>query len=156
LSQRSRIAPIRRGLAHGYSGIEKIILTLIGYELFAVDIEDMIRVANIMENEICGISLIYPEVEKKYREFVLKALERELPDIPRPELRGCHILDQLLSWAVMNRDLITQKLNQWRATPIDAQRLAISFAVKIARVSQQGVIYSMNLVDMTRRSIIRL
>jgi len=89
-------------LVMGRNFIETIILTLEQYVLRNPGLDSETYRAQRLEAEVCRFAGAYPVVERFYHDYIYERLEKEFPDLPRPEFRSCRVYSTLYDWIMDN------------------------------------------------------
>jgi len=143
---RRAVGRVARGprLIYGRSYFETLALTLRFMELTGgVEVKE--SAVMLMEEEICALATVSGSFAEAYIENILKVIEREYPDLPRPEIKGCRAYWKVIEWVYTHLDKIEEKIPQQYRNP-DPRKRAAEIATWIARVAQQATLVSLAVI----------
>ena len=130
----------------GRNFIETLILTLTQYELVNPNIEVRERVTQRLEEELCALGYSIPFVVNSYRQTVARIIEQQFPDLPKPDLKGCFLYEQVLTWLNRHRVQIFEKqIEVLHLRDVDLKIKMI--AVRIIRSAIMSVLYKCAIVS---------
>jgi len=139
---------MERRIVKGQSFIETVVLTLLQYELNNLGNRDVhLYVTNQFENLVCSLSEVYPYVGEAYRSILRSLLEREFPELPRPEFRGCILYDQLLEWMRVHADKVLGGRAEFMPER-DVERELSWLAMRFIRSAVLATLHEINALSM--------
>lgn len=105
------MADQEKGILIGRTYVETLVLTLTQIEFSAPSTELLLRIVMRLEDEVCGISTIMPELKELYRRN-LRVLSKEYfgKDLPIPEsiFERCNALENLLSYLLREPNVVVE------------------------------------------------
>jgi len=129
----------------GRNFIETLVLTLISHELTSPNLEVSELITTKLEEELCSLSFSMPMITNMYREATLKVIEELMPDVPKPDLKGCFMFEQVKNWLYVNRHIVLEKRSELlHVKDIDRQLRYLS--TKISRTAIMSVFYKCSLL----------
>lgn len=135
-----------RAIIHGRNFVETLILSLTQYEMINPSIEVREYVTTKLEEELCGLSYSIPMIANIYREVVAKIVNELYPELPRPELRGCFLYDQLLEWLRAHYHHVLGERSDFMPER-DIERELRRIAVKVIRTAIMAALYKCSMVS---------
>ena len=153
MSTRGKVVP-RRGrgreesfLVFGRNFVETVILTFIKMEMAHPDVKVAERVIRWLEDEVvCALGLANPVVSNVYREMTLKIIDEMFPDLPKPELTGCFIYDQVMLWVDKYWNEIYPKFYQ-SVKPHERDTQVMNIAIRIIRRALFATLYKVGYLS---------
>jgi len=140
------LSHLPRAIIHGRNFVETLILSLTQYEMINPSIEVREFVTVKLEEELCALSYSIPMLANIYREVVSDILNDLYPDLPRPELRGCFIYEQLLEWLRAHYHHILGERGDFMPER-DVERELRRIAIKVIRSAIMAALYKSSMVS---------
>ncbi|MEM2569225.1 MAG: hypothetical protein QXT67_04725 [Candidatus Bathyarchaeia archaeon] len=136
-----------RGLILGRTYIETLILTLTEREIEAVEPDELIRIAERLEIEVCALSINMPSLKTLYAN-ALKTLIKEIfgrdLTLPPEIFERCMIVDGLLEYLTQNPKLVLQG----RYSSTDAVNKIKSIIARLAISAIHSIFYTTNMIKL--------
>ena len=136
----------RRPLIYGRNFVETLVLTLLYYELQQPDLPVREYIVMRLEEELCSLAMMNPQLEVYYREAVAGILDEMYPELPKPEFRGCFAYERVKAWLRGHEEKILEierDLIEFR----DVERRVREVAVRIIRTAILGVLHKVGVLS---------
>jgi len=133
----------RTRIVYGRNYVETLVLTLVQFELANPDGSDIV-VAKL-EEELCSLAMVNPQLEVYYREAIARLLDEMFPELPKPNLRGCFQLEAVRRWLRANKHQILEAEKDMLKAQ-DVEKYLRSIAHKIVRTAVLGTLYKTGIL----------
>lgn len=136
----------RERILIGRTYIETLLLNLTQIEFTNPSPDVMVRIVSRLEEEVCALSTIIPEVKtmygRKYRELVKEYFGRDLP-IPDNIFEQCFIIENLLNYLLRNPSMV---LEHKRFLSTEADKYIKSIVARLGKSAALLSFYACGLI----------
>jgi len=143
-----RAQPPEERIIFGRTYIETLMLTIRFLEIRTRDVDALINIALRLEEEICGLIFSFPELGDLFRGIIMEILEKEFPEIPRPEIKGCRVFDRIFTWVATNINNILSAEAYSRSSG-DILTIEKNITLWIVRSAQQAFLFRAGLLTVS-------
>ena len=138
----------QKPIIHGRNMVETLVLTYAQFELVSPSLEVREFVCQRLEEELCALSYSFPTLSRTYRETVARILGEMYPELPKPDLKGCFLYEQVVEW-LKNHSYKIMKRNPELLPRRDVEREIRTTAIKVVRTAVMAALYGSAMVSVS-------